>query len=201
MAGLTEPSTQGGPFVSFRQSRFFIRRESGATVSSSGSRETKSGSARCFNTSQNLTSNDLTQRSVMANQLTCGCGAPASRFEPAGSSGFLAPSVFPPSPTLPPIEARLQRQIDRLAAIREQLQALDREWPSASAPFAVSRPACGEFLLHPDVCRFRRGLSALAGACAALAVETQARLDRVRPGLERLRGLAREVEEVAHGHP
>lgn len=127
----------------------------------------------------------------MAIQLKCGRVAPASRPEPAGYSGFPPPPDFPPPPASQPTEARLQRQLERLAAIREQLRALEGEWPSAPAPFAGSRPGCGEFLLHPDVCRFRGGLADLAGGCAALAVETQARLDRALPALERLRDLRR----------
>lgn len=124
----------------------------------------------------------------MAIQPKCGRDAPAPRLEPAGLSGFPSPSVFPPFQTP---EARLQRQLDALAAIRDQLRALESEWPGAPGSSAVVGFPCGEFLLHRDLCRFRHELGALSGACAALARENQTRLDRVRPALERLRDLRR----------
>ena len=131
----------------------------------------------------------------MAIQPKCGRDAPAPRLEPAGLSGFPSPSVFPPFQTP---EARLQRQLDALAAIRDQLRALESEWPGAPGAAAVAGFPCGEFLLHPDLCRYRRELGALSGACAALAVETRARLDRVLPGLDRWRALAARGGRYGH---
>lgn len=131
----------------------------------------------------------------MAIQLECGRDAPASRPEPAGYSGSSCPYLFAPLAS----DARLQGQLVELEAIHAKLRALDAEWPGAGESVTVLRPACGEFLLHPDVCRFRRELAALTGACAALARQTQTRLDRARPGLERLRGMGENGRrEVGH---
>ena len=113
--------------------------------------------------------------------------ASASLSAPAGFSGFPVspdPSLFLAADEL------LQRQLDELAAVRRQLRRLQDAWPAAG-PAGFRRPATGDFLLYPAVCRYQRALAALEGACGALALETGARLDRVRPGLERLRGLSR----------
>ncbi|MBK8168650.1 MAG: hypothetical protein IPK64_22105 [bacterium] len=176
--------------TSFSAVNRFRKRQAGAIVK--GIQE--SGSGEDINLPRSLTSNDLAKRSVMAIKLNRGRPA-ASRPEPAGYSG----SAFRPFDPLAP-DARLHVQLDALDAIHEALQALAAEWPGAGESAAVSRPACGAFLLHLDVCRFRRELAALTGACGALARRTRARLDRARPGLETLRGLARKAEEVAHGH-
>jgi hypothetical protein len=117
--------------------------------------------------------------------------ASASLSAPAGFSGLPVSS----EPALTPACSRaadelLQRQLDELAAIQRRLRRLRAAWPVAG-PAGFRRPATGDFLLYPTVCRYQRALAALEGACGALALETGARLDRVRPGLERLRGLSR----------
>lgn len=117
----------------------------------------------------------------------------ASRSAPAGSSGFPVPSDS--SLSLAPDEL-LQRQLAELAAIQRRLRRLRAAWPAAG-PAGFRRPANGDFLLYPTVCRYQRALAALEGACGALALVTGARLDRVRPGLERLRGLG-EPGGVGH---
>ena len=43
------------------------------------------------------------------------------------------------------------------------------------------RPANGDFLLYPAVCRYQRALAALEGVCGVLALETGARLESDRP--------------------
>ena len=116
------------------------------------------------------------------------CRVAASLSAPAGFSGFPVssdPSLFLASDEL------LQRQLDELVAIRRRLRQLADGWPAATEASGPPRPADGDFLLYPAVWRFRRGLDALEGACGALALETGTRLNRVRPGLERLRGLSR----------
>lgn len=119
------------------------------------------------------------------------CRVAASLSAPAGFSGFPVPSDS--SSSLASDEL-LQRQLDELLAIRRRLRQLADGWPAAtetSGPGDDRRPADGDFLLYPDVWRYRRGLAALEGACGALAGTTQARLDRARPGLARWRGLTR----------
>ena len=115
--------------------------------------------------------------------------ASASLSAPAGFSGFPVPS----DPSLAGLSADelLQRQLDELTAIHRRLRQLAGGWPAAMEPSGPPRPADGDFLLYPAVWRFRAALPALVGACGALLHTTRARLDRVRPGLERLRGLSR----------
>jgi len=115
------------------------------------------------------------------------CRVAASLSAPAGFSGFPVPSDS--SSSLASDEL-LQRQLDELAAIRRRLRQLADGWPDDGTA-GFRRPADGDFLLYPDVWRYRRGLAALEGACGALAGTTQARLDRARPGLARWRGLTR----------
>ena len=123
----------------------------------------------------------------------------ASLSAPAGFSGF----PVSPEPALSPAlslaaDQLLQRQLDEWAAIHRRLQRLQAAWPAAG-PAGFRRPANGDFLLYPAVCRYLRALAALEGACGVLALETGARLDRVRPRLERLRGLNRTGRvEVDH---
>lgn len=117
--------------------------------------------------------------------------ASASLSAPAGFSGFPVSSEPASSPALSlAADEFLQWQLDELAAIHRRLRRLRAAWPAAG-PAGFRRPATGDFLLYPTVCRYQRALAALEGACGALALETGARLDRVRPGLERLRGLSR----------
>lgn len=117
--------------------------------------------------------------------------ASASLSAPAGCSGFPVSSEPVSSPALSlAADEFLQWQLDELAAIHRRLRRLRAAWPAAG-PAGFRRPATGDFLLYPTVCRYQRALAALEGACGALALETGARLDRVRPGLERLRGLSR----------
>lgn len=125
--------------------------------------------------------------------------ASASLSAPAGFSGFPVSPEPALSPALPlAADELLQRQLDELAAVRRRLRRLQDAWPAAG-PAGFRRPANGDFLLYPAVCRYQRALAALEGACGALALETRARLDRVRPGLERLRGLSRTGRvEVDH---
>jgi hypothetical protein len=116
------------------------------------------------------------------------CCVAASLSAPAGFSGFPVssdPSLFLASDEL------LQRQLDELVAIRRRLRQLADGWPAATEASGPPRPADGDFLLYPAVCRFRRGLDTLEGACGALAGTTQAQLDRALHCLERLRGLTR----------
>ncbi len=117
--------------------------------------------------------------------------ASASLSAPAGFSGFPVSS----EPALSPASSHaadefLQWQLDELAAIHRRLRRLRAAWP-ATGTAGFRRPATGDFLLYPAVCHYQRALAALEGACGALALETGARLDRIRPGLERLRGLSR----------
>ena len=121
--------------------------------------------------------------------------ASASLSAPAGFSGFLVSSESALTSSSTPdlslaADELLQRQLDELAAIHRRLRRLQAAWPAAG-PADVQRPANGDFLLYPAVWRFRAALPALVGACGALLHTTRARLDRVRPGLERLRGLSR----------
>lgn len=117
--------------------------------------------------------------------------ASASLSAPAGFSGFSVLSEPASSPALSlAADEFLQWQLDELVAIHRRLRRLRAAWPAAG-PAGFRRPATGDFLLYPTVCRYQRALAALEGACGALALETGARLDRVRPGLERLRGLSR----------
>ncbi|MFO1419471.1 MAG: hypothetical protein U1F59_00625 [Candidatus Competibacteraceae bacterium] len=117
--------------------------------------------------------------------------ASASLSAPAGFSGFPVSSEPALTPALSlAADELLQRQLDELAAVHRRLRRLQAAWPAAG-PAGFRRPANGDFLLYPTVCRFRRALVALEGACGALALETRTRLDRIRPGLERLRGLSR----------
>lgn len=119
----------------------------------------------------------------------------ASLSAPAGFSGF----PVSPEPALSlAADELLQRQLDEWAAVHRRLRRLQAAWPAAG-PAGFRRPANGDFLLYPAVCRYLRALAALEGACGVLALETGARLDRVRPGLERLRGLSRTGRvEVDH---
>ena len=125
--------------------------------------------------------------------------ASASLSAPAGFSGF----PVSPEPSLSPAlslaaDELLQRQLNELAAVHHRLRRLQAAWPVAG-PAGFRRPANGDFLLYPAVCRYQRVLAALEGACGALALETRAWLDRVRPGLERLRDLSRTGRvEVDH---
>lgn len=117
--------------------------------------------------------------------------ASASLSAPAGFSGFPVSSEPASSPALShAADELLQWQLDELAAIHRRLRQLRAAWPAAG-PAGFRRPANGDFLLYPAVYRYQRALAALEGACGALALETGARLDRLRPGLERLRGLNR----------
>jgi hypothetical protein len=180
-----------------RASFIFIRRESGATVTSRCTRNfssKKSGSGRCYYTPQNLTRPDLYWRSAMASTPDCRV-ASASLSAPAGFSGFPVSSEPALTSSSTPdlslaADELLQRQLDELAAIHRRLRRLQAAWPAAG-PADVQRPANGDFLLYPAVWRFRAALPALVGACGALVHTTRARLDRVRPGLARLRGLSR----------
>jgi hypothetical protein len=115
--------------------------------------------------------------------------ASASLSASAGFSGFPVSSDSAASSFLAADEL-LQRQLDELAAVHRRLRRLQAAWPAAG-PAGFRRPANGDFLLYPTVCRYQRALAALEGACGALALETGARLDRLRPGLARLRGLSR----------
>ena len=122
--------------------------------------------------------------------------ASASLSAPAGFSGFPVSSEPALTSSSTPVlslaaDELLQRQLDELAAIHRRLRRLADGWPAAMEPSGPPRPADGDFLLYPDVWRFRAALPALVGACGALVHTTRARLDRVRPGLERLRGLSR----------
>ena len=156
----------------------------------------KSGSGEDLILPRSLTNFDLHRRSVMAIQLNCGRAASASCPEPAGHPG----SGFPSDPFEPlaPGE-RLQWQLDELAAIRCRLHQLSEEWAGALEP-ALGRPAAiGDFLLLPEVWRFRRLVTELESGCAALALVTQARLDRARTGARALRDLALS-QGGHHGH-
>jgi hypothetical protein len=116
--------------------------------------------------------------------------ASASLSAPAGFSGFPVSSEPALTPALSlAADELLQRQLDELAAVHRRLRRLQAAWPAAR-PAGFRCPANGDFLLYPTVCRFRRAL---------VALETRTRLERIRPGLERLRGLSRTGRmEVDH---
>ena len=101
----------------------------------------------------------------------------ASLSAPAGFSGF----PVSPEPALPlAADQLLQRQLDEWAAVHRRLRRLQAAWPAAG-PAGFRRPANGDFLLYPAVCRYQRALAALEGACGVLALETGARLESDRP--------------------
>lgn len=105
----------------------------------------------------------------------------ASLSAPAGFSGFPVSPEPALSPALSlPADQLLQRQLDEWAAVHRRLRRLQAAWPAAG-PAGFRRPANGDFLLYPAVCRYLRALAALEGACGVLALETGARLESDRP--------------------